>query len=63
MKALPFLLGLLACAALGSAFEIKREVAGSSPLERELGYTVTVQDKHDAWCAQGLEKIFPIKGL
>ena len=62
MKAFPFLLGLLACAVSASASEIKREVARSSPLERELGYTVTVQDKHDAWRAQGLEKVFPIKG-
>jgi hypothetical protein len=62
MKALSFLLGLLACLASASASEIKREVDRNSPLERELGYTVSVQDKNEAWRAQGLEKVFPIKG-
>lgn len=62
MKFIPAvgLLLIWACAALAS--ERRLEVERSSDLERELGYHLSVQDKHDVWRAEGLEKVFPIKG-
>ncbi len=53
---------VFACGVSASANEVRHEVARSSDLERELGYKLSVQDKHDAWRADGLHKIFPITG-
>ena len=44
------------------ANEIRHRVERSSDVERELGYKLSIQDKHDAWRAEGLDKVFPIKG-
>jgi len=44
------------------ANEIRHQVERSSDLERELAYQLSVQDKHDVWRAEGLDKVFPIKG-
>ncbi len=44
------------------ASEIHRQVERSSDLERELAFRLSVQDKHDVWRADGLDKIFPING-
>ena len=42
--------------------EIRHHVKRSSDLERELALKISVMDKHDAWRADGLDKIFPING-
>lgn len=44
------------------ASEIHHPVARSSELERELAFRLSVQDKHDVWRAEGLDKVFPIQG-
>ncbi len=45
-----------------NANERRHLVARSSDLERELAYKLSVQDKHDDWRAQDLNKVFPING-
>ena len=44
------------------ANEIRHHVERSSDLERELALKISVMDKNDAWRADGLDKVFPIKG-
>jgi hypothetical protein len=44
------------------ANEIHHKVERSSDLERELAFRLSIQDKHDVWRADGLDKVFPIKG-
>lgn len=62
MKIATFLALLLPIAFSAWANEIHRQVERSSDLERELAFRLTVQDKHDVWRADGLDKIFPING-
>jgi hypothetical protein len=42
--------------------EVHRQVERDSDLERELAFKLTIQDKHEDWRAQGLDKVFKIKG-
>jgi hypothetical protein len=39
-----------------------RQVQRGSELERELGYKLSVHDKHDEWRSQGFDEVFPIEG-
>ena len=55
------LLLVFRCAALGKG--IDRRVERGSELEKELGYTLSGQDKHGEWRSQGMDKLFPIEGL
>jgi hypothetical protein len=59
VMALCFLL-VVGCAALGKG--IDRQVERGSQLEKELGYKLSVQDKHDAWRAEGMDAVIPIEG-
>jgi hypothetical protein len=56
---LGFLL-VFGCAALGKG--IDRQVQHGSQLEKELGYKLSVQDKHDEWRAEGMDAVIPIEG-
>lgn len=42
--------------------QVIHAVERSSELEATLGYKLSVMDKHDAWRADGLDKIFSIDG-
>ncbi len=57
--AIAFLLAA-GCAARGS--EMRYQVERGSDLERELGYTLSVQDKHDEWRSDGGDGVFLIEG-
>jgi len=57
---LPHLIILFA--SIASASEVRRDVEPGSQLEEELGFTLTVRDKHEDWRLQGLDKVFPITG-
>ena len=41
----------------------RHEVKHDSDLEKELGYTLSVQDQHDDMRAEGMDETFPIEGL
>ena len=41
----------------------RHEVKHDSDLEKELGYTLSVQDQHDGMRAEGMDETFPIEGL
>ena len=41
----------------------RHEVKHDSDLEKELGYTLSVQDQHDDMRAEGVDETFPIEGL
>jgi hypothetical protein len=62
MKIATVLVLLLPIAFSTWANEIHRQVERASDLERELAFRLSVQDKHDVWRADGLDKIFPING-
>jgi hypothetical protein len=51
---------LACCAALGKGFD--RQVERGSQLETELGYKLSVHDKHDEWRSESLDETFPIEG-
>src|SRR5205823_3459425 len=40
----------------------RHEVKHDSDLEKELGYTLSVQDQHDGMRAEGMDETFPIEG-
>ena len=54
------LLLVFGCAARGKG--IDRQVERGSQLETELGYKLSVHDKHDEWRSEGLDGVFPIEG-
>jgi hypothetical protein len=54
------LLLVFGCAARGKG--IDRQVERGSQLETELGYKLSVRDKHDEWRSEGLDGVFPIEG-
>lgn len=54
------LLVVFGCAARGKGTD--RQVQRGSELERELGYELSVHDKHDEWRSQGFDEVFPIEG-
>src|SRR5947208_179928 len=54
------LLLVFGCTALGKGTD--RHVERDSELERELGYKLSVHDKHDEWRSEGTDEIFPIEG-
>lgn len=62
MKFLLILVFIAFCESPAWANEIRHHVARSSDLERELALKIAVMDKHDAWHADGLDKVFAIKG-
>ncbi len=41
---------------------IDHQVQHGSELEKELGYKLSVHDKHDEWRSQGFDEVFPIEG-
>jgi hypothetical protein len=61
MRVLTFF-AIVACGLPASASQIRYRVERSSHLERELAYDLSVLDKHDAWRADSLERVFPING-
>jgi hypothetical protein len=54
------LLLVVGCAALAKRTD--RQVERGSELEKELGYKLSVHDKHDQWRSEGLDEVFPIEG-
>jgi len=54
------LLLVFGCPARGKG--INRQVERGSELETQLGYKLSVHDKHDEWRSEGLDEVFPIEG-
>ena len=61
MRMVLSLLLVTACALRGSNL-YRREIKRGSDLEKELGYELSVQDKHDGMRAEGMDETFPIEG-
>jgi hypothetical protein len=61
MRMVLSLLLVTACALRGSNL-YRCEVKRGSDLEKELGYELSVQDKHDGMRAEGMDETFPIEG-
>jgi hypothetical protein len=53
---------LLVAGSAARGSETRFQVERGSDLERELGYRLSVHDKHDEWRSEGLDEVFSIEG-